>query len=235
MNCPINFKLYGLDDNGVERQLSLSANDNGFNFNLLTNSPNFNQSANITFSLKDGCTFLRAYNNNYGGGSPYQERDFYKPFFKQNLTICQENLVRAFAVTSGYVQFWYTNEYEGHPSCLNYYKDFHKSLSDRILFDWTGTLDVQPQMYFLPIELKERHTCMMERSVALDELYRMRVLQRYECSSSEIKFSNYYVPFVIPDTERLAERFQCHDTLVLWKTIVAGINKEIKRLVRNNS
>ena len=31
-----------------------------------------------------------------------------------DLDTTKSNLVRAFAVTSGFIQFWYTNEYEGH-------------------------------------------------------------------------------------------------------------------------
>ena len=37
-----------------------------------------------------------------------------KSILNGGLDTTKSNLVRAFAVTSGFIQFWYTNEYEGH-------------------------------------------------------------------------------------------------------------------------
>lgn len=234
MNYPITFTLSGMDDNGIERQFSIHADDSGFVCKLLTPQILGMSPFSKSFNLKEGCRILRAYNNNYGGENSYQQREFFKPFYDLNLTTTQDNLIRTFAVSSAYTQFWYSNAYENHPSGLEYYKEFTESLSDRILIDWTGTLDVQPQMYFLPVNLKEKNILDGRRSHELEELYRLRLVQKYECSFAETKYSNYYVPFLLPDTDGIIKRFQYTSTIDLWKTIVEGINKEVLRLVRKN-
>ena len=228
MNNSILITLSGIDKNDVQCKLIVRACNEGFKFNI-TGYAN-----DIDLNLKEGCEKIRKYNNNYGSGSPYEQRPYYKVFSDvTDLDTTKSNLVRAFAVTSGFIQFWYTNEYEGHKSELSFYDEFYKYLTNQLLLDWTGDLDVQPQMYFLPIELTKEFTNENSRKPELDELYKLGLLQQFS-SEGSVNFINYFVPLEIPDTDIILKKIKTLRTRKLWHQIVLGINNEIRSLVSNN-
>lgn len=223
------FSLSGIGEKGEEVFLTVDASDQGFVFKFS------NESEELGLDLREGCEIIRKYNNNYGGGSPYYLRPYYKKFSDCiKLNTVQENLVRAFAVSSSYIQFWYTNEYGLHKSKLSFYKEFDECLNDQILFDWTGDMDVQPQMYYLPIQLTKENMKEEKLTPEINELYNFGLLQRLN-SKGEINFTNFYVPLIIPDIDMVSKQFKNNKTIRLWKIIVSGINNEIRRLVSNNS
>lgn len=229
MSNSIQITLSGMDKNRKQCNLIVNASDEGFKFRIT------GCGKDIKLNLKDGCEKIRKYNNNYGAGSPYNQRPYYKVFSEKiELDTTQENLIRAFAVTSGFIQFWYTNEYNGNKSELSFYKEFNKYLTDQLLIDWTGDLDVQPQMYFLPMGLTKEFTKENAREPELDELYKLGLIQLF-CSKKAVNFTNYYVPLIIPDTDIISKRFKTLKTRRLWHRIVIGMNNEIRRLVSNNS
>ena len=118
-------------------------------------------------------------------------------------------------------------------SALSFYDEFYKYLTDQLLLDWTGDLDVQPQMYFLPIELTKEFTNENSRKPELDELYKLGLLQQFS-SEGSVNFINYFVPLEIPDTDIILKKIKTLRTRKLWHQIVLGINSEIRRLVSNN-
>ena len=206
------FSLSGIDDQSNEFFFGIEINKGSISFTI-NNNPVF-----IKDDFRTIIQNIDDYNKNYGEGEKFYNRLFFKYFSKYKDNICVENLIRTFAVSSAYFRWYYADRFN------DFYinskiETMKENFYNRLLIDWTGDLDVQPQMFFIQKELIDNHL------QAIESLYNLRLLQKFSLISPK-KMVFYYVPFVIPEINNLSiiGRYS------IWRQIIKGINAEVLRL-----
>ena len=206
------FLLSGIDEQSNENTFTIGINENIITF-YINDNPVF-----ISDDYETIIQNLNDYNKNFGAGEKYTNRPFFKYFSNYTNNICIENFIRTFAVSSAYFH-WYHKEKFTDFYINSKIQTINEHFYDRLLIDWTGDMNVQPQMYFINKELIDKHLN------SIESLYNLRLLQKFSLVSPQ-KINCYYVPFTTPDVNnlRIIMRYG------VWNQIIKGINKEVIRL-----
>lgn len=211
------FILSGYDENRKERTFKIIIDETKILFYVDNNK----------ISIKDSrdkiIENLSMYTNEKEAPKQYYDRLFFHYFFQYKNDKCIENLIRAFAVSSTYL-YWFPREKFSEININFKIETMKKHFYDRLLIDWDGSMNPQPQMYFIQKEIIENNTN------GVISLYKTRLIQRYSLVSP-YKINFYYVPFDISSIRNFAIIGQ----YALWLRILNGINKEVVRLTQNRS
>lgn len=204
------FDFYGFDDNNIERHLSINVNSNFFTFSVEGKIDKAVETEKIIQEME-------SYRNNYGTGVLYKERDYYKHFLELTDSVCYENMIRAFCVSSAYLH-WRANDID---------KDFwekyrmdtvNKYFSNNLLIDWSGDMNEQPQMYFISRDLFS--------DPAIEKMYKKGILQKLVVKSCKKLQESYYLPFKYDEDAARNDL----ETIDCWKKIVKGVNTRILKM-----
>lgn len=161
---------------------------------------------------------INYYSNNYKNSKKFQDRPFFKYFNVYKNNICIENMIRAFAVSSSYLK-WYETEVFSERNINFKIEIMNQSFYNNLLIDWTGDLDIQPQMFFIQKDLIDNNL------QTIVSLYNLRLLQKFSLVHPQ-KIVFYYVPFEIPKINNLS----IIGSYGIWHQIVKGINAAVLRL-----
>lgn len=206
----VKFDFSAYDTDGNEQTFSVSVNSECVIFRI-SNQLSLSRDSEDIFELMD------KYRNNYGSGCPMEEREYYKLFMNLTANTSIENMVRAFAVASGYLhwreadvdkEFWINDRIE----------TMEKYFPGNVLIDWTGDTNVQPYMYFLPKDMIEKNTENIEK------LYKAAILQKLEVPiSNDQSLLYYYLPFKYTEITFIND----NELKLFWSTLVKSVNKRI--------
>lgn len=171
-------------------------------------------------------TALFDYEHKRSAEISYLGRDYFKYFESYFDNKCIVNMLRAFAVTNGYLQF-HISDFRNESTMQNFKietaRKYFTSENGNLLIDWTEKEEAQPQMFFIQKELLECN------SSDIQGLYDLQLLQKYAISFGDATVNAMYVPFEYSDVNNL----QIINKYSTWRKIVKGINREVNRLVNN--
>lgn len=166
---------------------------------------------------------IKEYNNNYSNGINYLSRDFSKMFGDSIHSLTESNVIRAFAVSDGYVHYC---EYFGninilYDSIIDTYKTY---LTHSSLIDWTGDLGTQPVMYFI------KHEKITGHQEKILELFKYGLLYKYIINiPNQNEMISYFIPFELPDINNVKLLPQ----MFFWNSLLNDMSDELQKLNRN--
>lgn len=166
---------------------------------------------------------IKEYNDNYSNGINYIYRDFSKMFGESIHKLNESNVIRAFAVSDGYVHYCenFGNINILYNSIIDTYKTY---LTHSSLIDWTGDLGTQPVMYFI------KHEKIYDHQEKIQELFKYGLLYKYSITiPNQEEMISYFIPFELPDINNVKILPQ----MFLWNSLLKDMSDELQKLNRN--
>jgi len=160
--------------------------------------------------------FLKDYNaQDSDDGIPLEKRDFYKQLQLNKKNQHQRDLARIFAITAPRLYINYFNPYYDATIDTTVDENF-SSLYNTPMYDWNGSLENQPRIYFLKKEMIDKENKAINYFFELGEIY------KYEIIYNDKRTISYLHPFK-NDSNKIKKYTN------IWGQIIKDSNIEVKK------